>query len=77
MAEAAVVGVPDRVNGERAVVFVTACGPESPTLANITTHLASIGMAKPKPEELQVVDASPRTASGKVQKYLLRNHVRL
>jgi acyl-CoA synthetase (AMP-forming)/AMP-acid ligase II len=34
-------------------------------------------MAKPKwPEELRIVDAFPRTASGKVQKYLLRNDAR-
>ncbi|WP_161600466.1 AMP-binding enzyme [Mycolicibacterium hodleri] len=74
MAEVAVVGVPDPKTGERSIAFVTASGPTAPTLADITSHLAGIGMAKPKwPEELRVVDAFPRTASGKVQKYQLRD----
>jgi acyl-CoA synthetase len=75
--EVAVVGVPDPTTGERSIAFVTASGSITPTLADITSHLAGIGMAKPKwPEELRVVDAFPRTASGKVRKYLLRNQSR-
>jgi acyl-CoA synthetase (AMP-forming)/AMP-acid ligase II len=77
VAEVAVVGVPDAKTGERSVAFVAPSGPAAPTLADLTAHLATLGMAKPKwPEELRVVDTFPRTASGKVQKYLLRNGVR-
>jgi acyl-CoA synthetase (AMP-forming)/AMP-acid ligase II len=73
----AVVGVPDDNTGERAIAFVEPSGSTAPTLADLTSHLATIGMAKPKwPEELRLVDSFPRTASGKVQKYLLRNDIR-
>jgi acyl-CoA synthetase (AMP-forming)/AMP-acid ligase II len=75
--EVAVVGVPNEKTGERAIAFVTPSGSATPTLADITAHLATLGMAKPKwPEELRLVDNFPRTASGKVQKYLLRNGFR-
>jgi acyl-CoA synthetase (AMP-forming)/AMP-acid ligase II len=75
--EVAVVGVPDDNTGERAIAFVEPSGSTAPTLADLTSHLATIGMAKPKwPEELRLVDSFPRTASGKVQKYLLRNDIR-
>jgi acyl-CoA synthetase (AMP-forming)/AMP-acid ligase II len=72
--DVAVVGVPDDRTGERAVAFVQSGGAALPTLADLTAHLASIGLAKPKwPEELRIVDEFPRTASGKVQKYVLRD----
>ncbi|MDT5176364.1 MAG: acyl-CoA synthetase, partial [Mycobacterium sp.] len=75
--EVAVVGVPDEKTGERAVAFVTPTGSGAPTLADLTSHLAAMGMAKPKwPEDLRIVDTFPRTASGKVQKYVLRNGLR-
>jgi acyl-CoA synthetase (AMP-forming)/AMP-acid ligase II len=74
--EVAVVGVPDEKTGERAIAFVAASASLIPTLADLTSHLAEVGMAKPKwPEELRIVDTFPRTASGKVQKYLLRNQI--
>jgi acyl-CoA synthetase len=77
VAEVAVVGVPDAKTGERSVAFVAPSGSVAPTLADLTAHLATLGMAKPKwPEELRVVDRFPRTASGKVQKYVLRDGVR-
>ena len=72
--EVAVVGVADAKTGERAIAFVVPRGSGAPTLGDLTAHLAAIGMAKPKwPEELRIVDAFPRTASGKVQKYVLRD----
>jgi acyl-CoA synthetase len=75
--EVAVVGVPDAKTGERAIAFVVPSASGTPTLADLAAHLASIGMAKPKwPEELRIIEAFPRTASGKVQKYVLREHVR-
>jgi acyl-CoA synthetase len=76
VAEVAVVGIPDDTTGERAIAFVAPCGSVTPTLADLTSHLAAVGMAKPKwPEELRLVADFPRTASGKVQKYLLRNQI--
>lgn len=77
VAEVAIVGVPHEKTGERAIAFVAPRGSATVTLADVTAHLAALGMAKPKwPEELRLVDAFPRTASGKVQKYLLRNGFR-
>jgi acyl-CoA synthetase (AMP-forming)/AMP-acid ligase II len=74
--EVAVVGVPDAKTGERAVAFVAPTASRTPTLADLAAHLAELGMAKPKwPEEVQIVDGFPRTASGKVQKYVLRERL--
>jgi acyl-CoA synthetase (AMP-forming)/AMP-acid ligase II len=73
--EVAVVGIPDDRTGERAVAFVQPVAT-APTLADLTAHLAAIGLAKPKwPEELRIVDEFPRTASGKVQKFVLRERL--
>jgi acyl-CoA synthetase len=73
VADVAVVGVPDTRTGERAIAFVTPSGSSVPTLADLASHLSSVGLAKPKwPEELHLVTEFPRTASGKVQKYVLR-----
>jgi acyl-CoA synthetase len=69
VAEVAVIGVPDIRTGERAVAVVVAQGSNSVSLTTLTAHLAATGVAKPKwPEELWLLDALPRTASGKVRK---------
>lgn len=73
VADVAVVGVADEEVGERACALVVAAGA-APTLADLTSHLAGYGIARQKfPEHLLVVDALPRTPSGKVQKFLLRD----
>jgi non-ribosomal peptide synthetase component E (peptide arylation enzyme) len=73
VAEVAVVGIPDARTGERAVAVVVARDHDHVSLAALTAHLAEMGVAKPKwPEELQVVDELPRTASGKVRKNELK-----
>jgi cyclohexanecarboxylate-CoA ligase len=72
VAEVAIVGVPDEVLGERACAFVVA-RDRSPSLKDISGYLISLGIARHKlPEHLLVVDALPRTPSGKIQKFLLR-----
>ena len=77
VADVAVVGVPDHRTGERAVAFVEPSGPSPPTLSDIAAHLDRVGLAKPKwPEELRLVTGFPRTVSGKIQKYVLREQVR-
>jgi non-ribosomal peptide synthetase component E (peptide arylation enzyme) len=46
------------------------------TLVDISEHLGRLGIAKQKlPERLSVVDQLPRTASGKIQKHLLREQL--
>lgn len=75
--DVAVVAMPDPRLNERACAFVVKKDPARPlTLADLTQYLESIGMAKIYwPERLEVIDELPRTASGKVQKYVLRKIV--
>ena len=69
--EAAVVGIPDDVYGERACAFVIP--RREVTLGGMCEFLASSGLEKFKwPEQLVLVDTLPRTASGKVRKNSLR-----
>jgi non-ribosomal peptide synthetase component E (peptide arylation enzyme) len=46
-------------------------------LAEVRVHLQDAGMARQKwPEELRVVPELPRTPSGKVKKFVLRDELR-
>ena len=68
----AVVGVPDSEMGERACAMIVADGA-APSLAEISDCLAANQLARQKtPEYLLLCENLPRTASGKVQKYLLQ-----
>jgi non-ribosomal peptide synthetase component E (peptide arylation enzyme) len=52
-------------------------GSATPTLAELRTYLERTGMAKQKwPEHVREVDEFPRTPSGKVQKFVLRDRLR-
>jgi cyclohexanecarboxylate-CoA ligase len=73
IAEVAVVGVPDPVMGERACAVVVAKRGVTIRLADLTTHLDRQSIARQKyPELLWTVPELPRTVSGKVQKFVLR-----
>jgi cyclohexanecarboxylate-CoA ligase len=73
--EVAVIGYPDEVLGERACAFVVASTPV--TLDELVGFLRERRVANQKlPERLEVVEALPKTASGKVQKFRLRDQVR-
>lgn len=78
IAEVAVVAAPDERFGERAAaVLRIRDGAVAPTLDDVRAHLAAAGLAKQKwPESLHVVGELPRTPSGKVQKYRLRQELR-
>ncbi len=78
VAEVSVVAAPDDRLGERAAAVVRVRpGAELPTLAQIREHLANAGLAKQKwPESLHEVADFPRTPSGKVQKFHLRQALR-
>jgi cyclohexanecarboxylate-CoA ligase/acyl-CoA synthetase len=71
----AVVGIPDIRLGEKACAFVVPAGGEAPTLAELVAFLSRERRiaAQKMPERLEVVDELPMTASGKVQKYQLRD----
>ncbi|MDA3040285.1 MAG: AMP-binding protein [Actinomycetota bacterium] len=73
--EVAVVGLPDDRLGERACAVITAAN-HAPSLADLTTHLHEAGMAKQFwPERLHVLAEMPRTPSGKIQKFKLREQL--
>jgi acyl-CoA synthetase len=81
VAEAAVVAAPDARLGEHAAAFIRLkpglSAQSAPTLDQMRAHLRDVaGLARQKwPEELHVVDEYPRTASGKIQKFVLRQRL--
>lgn len=75
--QVAVVAMPDPVLGEQACAFVVPAGGAPPTLADLAVFLRAQRLARQKfPERLELVDLLPTTASGKVQKHILRQRVR-
>jgi len=72
-----VVSVPDARLGERAAaVLRIKTGHAMPTIEEVLDHFKQAGVATQKwPEELHQVDDFPRTASGKVQKFLVRHGI--
>ncbi|HVZ09739.1 cyclohexanecarboxylate-CoA ligase [Rhodopila sp.] len=77
IAEVAIVGYPDPRLGERACAFVRLREGASFSLSDMTAYLQAQQMARQyMPERLEVVADLPRTPSGKVQKFRLREIVR-
>lgn len=77
IAEAAAIGAPDEAYGERVCAFVVVNDGRSFDLADAAAHFAECGLARQKtPERIVVVSELPRTASGKVQKHVLRNQLK-
>jgi acyl-CoA synthetase len=78
VAEAAAVAAPDARLGEHVCAFVRrAPDSEPPDLNAVRAHLEAAGLARQKwPEELHIVDELPRTPSGKVKKFVLREALR-
>jgi acyl-CoA synthetase (AMP-forming)/AMP-acid ligase II len=78
IAEVSVVAAPDDRLGERAAAVLSVrSGAATPTLDDVRRHLEAVGLARQKwPESLHVVEDFPRTASGKVQKFVLRQRFR-
>ena len=74
IARAAAVGMPDRRLGERVCVYLVPADPATaPSLPTIKDYLQELGVALQKvPERIEVVDTLPMTATGKVQKHVLR-----
>jgi cyclohexanecarboxylate-CoA ligase len=69
----AIVGMPDARLGERACAFVVPKPGENFRFADMVAFLQQQKLAKQYfPERLEVVDELPRTPSGKVQKFKLR-----
>ena len=69
----AVVGFPDARLGERGCAFIVPRSGSTIDLAAVRTYLSDAKMAKQFwPERVEVVAELPRTASGKIQKFKLR-----
>lgn len=78
VAEAAVVAAPDDRLGEHAAAVLRLL-PETtrPTLDEVRAHLTTVGLAKQKwPESIYEVADFPRTPTGKIQKFRLRQQLR-
>jgi acyl-CoA synthetase len=78
VAEVAVVAAPDERLGEHGCAFFRLqSGAVPPDLEVVRRHLDEQGLARQKwPEELRIVEELPRTPSGKVQKFVLRQRLR-
>ncbi|HEY5856539.1 MAG TPA: AMP-binding protein [Aldersonia sp.] len=73
----AVVAMPDERLGEKVCCYlVPKDGHSAPTVDDIRKYLLDRGVAIQKaPERLVVVDALPMTATGKIQKHILRKQI--
>ncbi len=75
--DAVIVAMPDERLQERACAYVVPADPTDPvTFDEMVAYLEGQGIATQKlPERLEVVEELPMTASGKVQRYKLREDV--
>ena len=77
VAEVAIVGIPDARLGERACAFVRLREGANLSLSEVTTYLEAQRMARQyMPERLEILAELPRTPSGKIQKFKLRDIAR-
>ncbi len=77
IADTAVVAAPHERLGEGVAAFVIPREGSSVTLESVLAHFAELKIAKQKwPQHLELTDTLPRTASGKVQKEILRRQLR-
>ena len=74
--DAAIVAMPDERLGERACAFVTVA--QQFDFNMMRTYLEHAKLSKQYfPEQLQIIDEFPRTPSGKIQKFVLREQAKL
>jgi cyclohexanecarboxylate-CoA ligase len=75
--EVAVIGVPDERLGERACAVVAPADPaDPPTLAELVAECERAGMARQFwPERIEICKEMPKTPSGKIQKFMLREQL--
>jgi fatty-acyl-CoA synthase len=71
--EVAVVGVPDEKWGERPKAFVVSKAGRTPTTEELIEHVRSKIAHYKAPREVAVVPELPKTSTGKIQKFVLRD----
>jgi cyclohexanecarboxylate-CoA ligase len=77
VAMAAIVGYPDARLGERACAFVELRAGATLDLVAVQAYMAECKVAKQYwPERVEIVAAVPRTPSGKIQKFILRERAK-
>ncbi|MEQ8492885.1 MAG: cyclohexanecarboxylate-CoA ligase, partial [Gammaproteobacteria bacterium] len=75
--DAAVVAMPDARLGERTCAFVTLREGAAIDLGALCAWLVDEKLTRQYlPERLEIIDTFPRTPSGKIQKFLLREQAR-
>jgi cyclohexanecarboxylate-CoA ligase len=73
VAAVAIVGMPDARLGERGCAFVVPRDGQQVDLPLLQAYLDEMKVAKPFwPERVEVVDDLPKTASGKIQRFVLK-----
>jgi cyclohexanecarboxylate-CoA ligase len=78
VSEVAIVAMPDPILVERACAFVVPSPEGRPALTELVAFLEARGVSKQKyPERLEIVTELPKTQSGKVQKFRLRERIRM
>jgi len=70
--EVAVVGVPSEQWGERPKAFVVCRDDEHPSDDELRAHVRGLLAGYKCPDVFEIVDELPKTSTGKVQKYVLR-----
>ncbi|SEB22011.1 AMP-binding protein [Variovorax sp. YR216] len=77
VAMAAIVGYPDARLGERACAFVELRPGAALDLAAVQAYMAECKVAKQYwPERVEILDVVPRTPSGKIQKFILKERAK-
>ncbi|SMH54554.1 AMP-binding protein [Mesorhizobium australicum] len=72
--DAAIVGYPDKRMGERGCAFVVVKQGQSFSMDELREWMGQSGAAKQYwPEAVEVIEAMPRTATGKIQKFVLKD----
>lgn len=78
VSKVAIVAMPDSRLGEKVCAYIVPADPaEKPSLESIVSYLHERKVATPKlPERLELLEQLPMTATGKVQKHLLRDDIK-
>ncbi|WP_120633823.1 AMP-binding protein [Ruegeria sp. EL01] len=73
-----IVAMPDARLGERGCAFATLATKDKLTLQDVQKFLLNLGVSKSfLPERLEIVDTMPMTATGKIQKFELREMAKM